>query len=73
METVGGRSCYVTKPSNGSKAKTAIFLSDIFGLYNNAFLVADTWAAAGYYVYIPDIFDGELERVLAESASVFAE
>lgn len=76
FETVGGRRTYISKPKDGSKAKTAVFLADIFGvdLINTQCvsmllpifltdlllrLVADTWAQNGWYVYLPDIFDGK--------------
>ena len=35
---------YVTKPKDGSKRKTVVFLADIFGVnIPNPLLLADTW------------------------------
>jgi len=51
---------YVSKPKDGSKQKTAVFLPDIFGVnIPNTQLLADTWAENGFYVVLPDIFQGD--------------
>lgn len=50
---------YVSKPSDGSKAKTVIFVTDIFGYeLVNVRLLADEYAAQGLYCLIPDILEG---------------
>lgn len=38
-QTIGGRQCYVSSTSKGSKAKTVVIITDIFGLYNNMMFV----------------------------------
>jgi len=43
-EDLGGLRTYVTKPKDGSKRKTVVFLADIFGVnIPNPLLLADTW------------------------------
>lgn len=45
--------------SDGSKAKTVIFIADIFGYeLVNTRLVADEYAAQGFHVVLPDFFEG---------------
>jgi len=51
---------YVAAPENGSKAKSIIFLVDIFGWkFKNIRLLADNYAKAGFYCYIPDVHQGD--------------
>lgn len=60
-DKVHGLDTYVVKPKTlaaGAKVDKIIFLSDIFGVYPNAKLLADEWAKQGYEVLIPDLFDG---------------
>ena len=50
---------YVTEPKTagqGGKVDKVVFVSDIFGVYPNAKLLADEWAGQGYEVLIPDLF-----------------
>jgi dienelactone hydrolase len=59
-ETVGGLPTYVAEPADKSKAKTVIFLVDIFGWKGkNVRLLADNYAKAGFYCYIPDVQQGD--------------
>ncbi|KAI9671519.1 MAG: hypothetical protein M1817_003571 [Caeruleum heppii] len=59
-ETIGGVPTYVSEPENKSKAKTIIFITDIFGYkFNNVRLLADQYAKAGFYTYIPDVVQGD--------------
>ena len=44
---------------SGDKVDKIVMISDIFGIYANAKLVADEWAGQGYEVYVPDWFDGK--------------
>lgn len=47
----GGVNAYVAKPKDGSKKKTVIFLTDIFGFeLPNVRLLADEYAENGFYV-----------------------
>ncbi|KAL9052644.1 MAG: hypothetical protein Q9162_005271 [Coniocarpon cinnabarinum] len=59
-EQHGGIDVYVSEPPNGSKAKTVIILCDIFGWkLTNTRLLADQYAKAGFYVYLPDLHEGD--------------
>lgn len=47
-------------PPNGQSADKAIlFLSDVFGIWDNSKLLADEFAAQGYVTVLPDILSGE--------------
>lgn len=62
VEEVGGCKTYIAKPSNAAdKSKTVIFLTDIFGYeLPNIRLVADEYAEkGGFYVLVPDLFQGD--------------
>ncbi|KAI9724550.1 MAG: hypothetical protein M1812_000618 [Candelaria pacifica] len=60
VETIGGLNTYVSEPEGGSKTKTVIFIVDIFGWeFKNTRLLADNYAKAGFYCYIPDVHDGD--------------
>lgn len=51
---------YVAAPKDGSKAKSIVILVDIFGWeFKNVRLLADNYAKAGFYVYIPDLHQGD--------------
>lgn len=59
-DTIGGLPTYISEPDNKSKAKTVIFLVDIFGWkFKNVRLLADEYARAGFYTYVPDIQQGD--------------
>ncbi|RAL63245.1 hypothetical protein DID88_004323 [Monilinia fructigena] len=59
VEIIDDLSTYIAEPQDGSKAKTIIFLVDIFGYEcKNVRLLADNYAKAGFYVCIPDIHQG---------------
>ncbi|KAK6615132.1 dienelactone hydrolase family protein [Botrytis cinerea] len=59
IEVINDLSTYIAEPQDGSKAKTIIFLVDIFGYeFKNVRLLADNYAKAGFYVYIPDVHQG---------------
>jgi len=60
VEEIAGLQTYVSEPENGSKAKTVIFLVDIFGWeFTNVRLLADQYAKAGFYTYVPDVHQGD--------------
>ncbi|KZT52814.1 alpha/beta-hydrolase [Calocera cornea HHB12733] len=60
VEKIADLDVYVSKPKDGSKAKTILFIADIFGWNTpNARLLADEYANAGFYVYVPDFFKGD--------------
>ncbi|CAK4014551.1 hypothetical protein DOTSEDRAFT_47898 [Lecanosticta acicola] len=59
-EKVGGVDTYIAEPQGGSKSKTVVFLVDIFGWkLPNVRLLADNYAKAGFYAYIPDAHTGD--------------
>lgn len=57
---LGDLDCYVSAPKDGSKKKSLVFITDIFGWdVPNVRLLADEYAENGYYVYVPDFFQGD--------------
>ena len=50
---------FVYPKDNKTPEKAVLFLSDIYGLYSNAFLLADEFANNGYLTIIPDLFRGD--------------
>jgi dienelactone hydrolase len=52
-----GVDTYIAYPPSKSTEKVILFLTDILGFYNNSKLLADEFAANGYLVVMPDIFD----------------
>jgi len=60
VEEIAGLQTYVAEPKDGSKAKTVIFLVDIFGwTLPNTRLLADQYAAAGFTAYVPDVHEND--------------
>jgi len=60
VDTIGGLQTYIAEPEGGSTAKTVVFLVDIFGWeFKNVRLLADEYAKAGFYCYIPDVHQGD--------------
>jgi dienelactone hydrolase len=65
---------YVSPSSDNSKAKTVIFIADIFGYeLVNTRLVADEYAAQGFHVLVPDFFEGTNFAVAVYYVFVFAD
>ncbi|KAH8602851.1 dienelactone hydrolase family protein-like protein [Bisporella sp. PMI_857] len=59
IEAINDLQTYVAVPKDGSKAKSIVFLVDIFGWeFKNVRLLADNYAKAGFYCYIPDVHQG---------------
>jgi len=51
---------YIAAPPAGTPVKGGIyFITDVIGIYNNSQLMADQFAANGYYVIMPDLFRGD--------------
>lgn len=60
IETIDNLQTYVAAPKDGSKAKSIVFLVDIFGWeFKNVRLLADNYAKAGFYCYVPDVHQGD--------------
>lgn len=60
VDTVGEVQAYIAEPESKSKAQTVIFITDIFGYeFKNTRLLADNYAKQGFYVYVPDILNGD--------------
>jgi len=59
VEKIAGLDVYVTgDPAN--KSKTILFVTDVFGYHlPNAQILADEYAKAGFFVYMPDILQGD--------------
>jgi len=56
---------YAAEPSSSKAHKdTAIlFLPDVIGIWQNSQLMADQFAANGYYTIIPDLFNGDSMKI----------
>ncbi|KAJ5544555.1 hypothetical protein N7535_007047 [Penicillium sp. DV-2018c] len=59
IKNVDGVNTYITYPKNKSAEKAVLFLTDIFGIFPNAQLLADEFANNGYLCVLPDIFQGD--------------
>ncbi|KAK3058174.1 hypothetical protein LTR09_001252 [Extremus antarcticus] len=60
IEKVGGISSYVVYPKDKQTANTILILTDVIGHeFINAQLIADQFAANGYFVVMPDLFEGD--------------
>ncbi|KAF2088555.1 alpha/beta-hydrolase [Saccharata proteae CBS 121410] len=60
IEKIGGISTYVAYPADKSTSNAILILTDIIGHeFINAQLVADQYAANGYFVVMPDLFNGD--------------
>ncbi|KAJ6104832.1 hypothetical protein N7523_011152 [Penicillium sp. IBT 18751x] len=57
---IGDIATYISRPQgNGKEKKAILFLSDIFGIYQNSKLLADAFAEQGYLTIVPDILAGD--------------
>ncbi|KAK7509960.1 dienelactone hydrolase [Phyllosticta citriasiana] len=58
IEKVGGIESYVAYPADKSTENAVLILTDIFGHeFVNSQLIADQYAANGYYTVVPDLFN----------------
>ena len=48
-----------TPPEGKSKGAGIVYLPDVFGIWPNSKLMADSFASKGYTTVIPDIFNGD--------------
>ncbi|CAI7572513.1 unnamed protein product [Penicillium glandicola] len=72
IKDISGVNTYITYPKdNKTPEKAIIFVTDIFGIFSNAQLLADEYANNGYLTIIPDLFNGDQISVSAmESGKV---
>lgn len=76
-----GLASYISPPKetkSDGKVDRIVFISDIFGIYQNAKLLADEWAGQGYEVLVPELFengpvDHELLNTIVPNKRVQAE
>ncbi|KAF3906180.1 hypothetical protein ABW20_dc0100924 [Dactylellina cionopaga] len=60
FEDIAGRRTYVVPSPDGSKTKTLIYITDMFGVdLLNHQLLADSYAKGGFHVLVPDFLDGD--------------
>lgn len=50
---------YFARPADNSTEKAIIIFGDIFGIYQNIKLVADSFAARGFLAVVPDMLEGD--------------
>ncbi|KAL8677068.1 MAG: hypothetical protein Q9186_006470 [Xanthomendoza sp. 1 TL-2023] len=59
IDNIGGLDTYIAEPKDRSTARSVIFIPDIFGWeLPNTRLLADQYALAGFYTYLPDFHQG---------------
>uniref|UniRef100_A0A093VEC5 Protein AIM2 n=1 Tax=Talaromyces marneffei PM1 TaxID=1077442 RepID=A0A093VEC5_TALMA len=60
LSTVKDFEVYTSYPENKSTNYAVLILTDVIGhKFNNAQLIADQFAANGYFVFMPDLFHGD--------------
>ncbi|KAJ9660562.1 hypothetical protein H2198_002499 [Neophaeococcomyces mojaviensis] len=60
VETVSDFEVYITEAKDKSKENGILILTDVIGhRFGNAQLIADSFAANGYFVFMPDLFYGD--------------
>ncbi|KAL5348560.1 hypothetical protein ACLOAV_005976 [Pseudogymnoascus australis] len=59
FEKIGDIDAYFARPADNSNEKAIIIFGDIFGIYQNIKLVADSFAARGFLAVVPDMLDGD--------------
>ncbi|KAJ5086917.1 hypothetical protein NUU61_008224 [Penicillium alfredii] len=64
VKNIDGVNTYVVYPKdNKTPDKAVLFLTDVFGIFPNAQLLADEFASNGYLTIIPDLFRGDQIKV----------
>jgi len=60
VKNIGNISTYITYPEDKQTANAILILPDVIGHeFINAQLIADQFAANGYFVVMPDLFEGD--------------
>ena len=60
MKLVGDVETYFTYPKDKSTKRAILLITDVIGhRFNNVQLIADQFAANGYFVVMPDLFYGD--------------
>ncbi|KAF1922893.1 alpha/beta-hydrolase [Didymella exigua CBS 183.55] len=60
FKLVDGIDTYLAHPASGSTKDAIVILTDIFGhKFVNVRLIADSFAERGYFVAVPDLFNGD--------------
>jgi dienelactone hydrolase len=73
IEDINGTPTYISlPPENGSNGKAILYLSDACGIrIPNSQLLADSFAAAGYTVIMPDLFHGDPHPINDDTVDVY--
>lgn len=50
---------YFARPADNSTENAVLIFGDVFGIYQNVKLVADSFAARGFLAVVPDLLDGD--------------
>ncbi|CAO2654393.1 Nn.00g111260.m01.CDS01 [Neocucurbitaria sp. VM-36] len=59
IKKIGDIRTYFAYPENGSTQNAVLIMTDVFGMdFPNVQLIADQFAANGYFTVIPDVFNG---------------
>jgi len=61
IKIADGIETYIAEPKGkiNHKDSAILFLPDVIGIWQNSTLIADQYAANGYYTMMPDIFNGD--------------
>ncbi|KAL6834375.1 alpha/beta-hydrolase [Trichoderma sp. SZMC 28015] len=60
QELIDGVKTYIARPQGDAiEKKAVIVISDVFGVSHNSMLLADDFAANGYFALLPDLLEGE--------------
>ncbi|KAH8651587.1 dienelactone hydrolase [Tricladium varicosporioides] len=61
MTKLGNIDAYIAEPKGSivHKDTAILFLPDVIGIWQNSKLMADQYAANGYYTFMPDYFNGD--------------